>query len=61
MLRNNIIAGTILFLVLALNGITILRVNQRYIQNLYQTLFSQSQLCGEHMETTLLQFNIDIS
>jgi len=47
--------------VMALNGITILRVNQRYKEHLNQTLFSQSQRCGEHMETTLLQFSSDIS
>jgi len=61
MIRNNIIAGTILFVVMALNGITILRVNQRYTEYLNQTLFSQSQLCGGHMETTLLQFTSDIN
>ena len=48
-------------MVMALNGITILRVNQRYKEHLNQTLFSQSQRCGEHMETTLLQFSSDIS
>ncbi|MCK5693366.1 MAG: response regulator [Bacteroidales bacterium] len=61
MIRNNIIAGLILFVVLALNGITILRVNQRYTDYLNQSLFSQSQLCGEHMETTLLQLTSDIN
>lgn len=61
MVRNNIIAGVILFVVMALNGITILRVNQRYKEHLNQTLFLQSQRCGEHMETTLLQFSSDIS
>ncbi|NOR33583.1 MAG: response regulator [Bacteroidales bacterium] len=61
MLRNNIIAGVFLFVVMALNGITILHVNQRYKEHLNQTLFSQSQRCGEHMETTLLQFSSDIS
>jgi len=61
MVRNNIIAGVFLFVVMALNGITILRVNQRYKEHLNQTLFSQSQRCGEHMETTLLQFSSDIS
>ncbi len=48
-------------MVMVLNGITILRVNQRYKEHLNQTLFSQSQRCGEHMETTLLQFSSDIS
>lgn len=61
MVRNNIIAGVFLFVVMALNGITILHVNQRYKEHLNQTLFSQSQRCGEHMETTLLQFSSDIS
>jgi len=61
MIRNNIIAGIILFVVLALNGITILRVNQRYIDYLNQSLISQSELCGEHLETTLLQFSSDIN
>ena len=61
MLRNNIIAGVVLFVVLALNGITLLRVNQQYAEYLNQTLFSQSQRCGAYMETTLLQFSSDIS
>jgi len=61
MVRNNILAGVFLFVLMALNGIAILRVNQRYKDQLNQTLFSQSQRCGEHMETTLLQFSSDIS
>jgi PAS domain-containing protein len=61
MIRNNIIAGLILFVLLALNGFTILRVNQRYKEHLNQTLVSKSQLCGEHMEATLLKFSSDIS
>ena len=61
MIRSNIIAGFILFVVLALNGITILRVNQQYIEYLNRTLLSQSQRCGEHMEATLLQFSSDIN
>ena len=61
MVRNNILAGVFLFVLMALNGITILRVNQRYKEQLHQTLFSQSQRCGEYMETTLLQFSSDIS
>jgi signal transduction histidine kinase/CheY-like chemotaxis protein len=61
MIRNNILAGVILFVVLALNGITIYRVNQRYLDFLNQTLMSQSINCGEHMETTLLQFSSDIN
>ena len=61
MIRNNIIAGLILFALLALNGFAILRVNQRYKDHLNQTLVSKSQLCGEHMETTLLKFTSDIS
>ena len=61
MIRNNIIAGTILLVVLLLNGLAILRVNQRYSTYLNQTLLSQSRLCGENMETTLLQFSSDIN
>ncbi len=61
MIRTDIIAGLILFVVLALNGITILHVNQRYGKYQNQTLLSQSQLYGEHMETTLLQFSSDIN
>jgi len=61
MVRNNIVSGVVLFVVMALNGITLLRVNQRYTEYLNQTLFSQSQRCGEHMETTLNQFSSDIS
>jgi len=61
MIRNNIIAVTILLAVLVLNGLAILRVNQRYTEYRNQTLLSQSRLCGEHMETTLLQFSSDIN
>lgn len=61
MIRSNIIAGFILFLVLALNGITLIQVNQRYIKYLNQTLLSQSQLCGNQMESTLQQFSSDIN
>ena len=61
MVRNNIIAGIVLFAVLALNGLTIQRENQRYKKYLNQTLFSQVQHCGEYMETTLLQLTSDIS
>ncbi len=61
MIKNNLITGVILAVVLALNVITIYRVNQRYIENLNQTLLSQSVSCGENMETTLLQFSSDIN
>ncbi len=61
MIRNNIVAGLILFVLLALNGFTILRVNRRYIDHLNKTLLSKSQLCGDHMETTLLQFSSDVN
>ena len=45
----------------ALNGITIYSINKRYINYLNDTLLEQTQLCGEHMETTLLQFSSDIN
>jgi len=61
MIRNNFISGLILFLILALNGITIFLVQKRYINYLNESLFQQSQLCGEHMEGTLLQFSSDIN
>ncbi|MDF1573789.1 MAG: response regulator [Bacteroidales bacterium] len=61
MIRSNIITAFTLFLVLALNGTAILHVNQRYNDYLNRTLFSQSRLYGEHMETTLLQFSSDIN
>jgi len=61
MIRNNIIAGVILLVVLVLNGLAILRVNQRYSEYRYQSLLSQSRLCGEHMESTLSQFSSDIN
>lgn len=51
----------VLAVVLALNGLAILRLNQRYTEYLNQTLVSQSRLCGEYMETTLLQFSSDIN
>jgi len=61
MFRSNIISGLILFIILALNGLTIISINKRYISFLNETLRSQSQLSGEHMETTLLQFSSDIN
>ena len=61
MVRNNIIAGLILFVVLAMNGTIIFRINQRYTDSLNQALLSQSQSCGEHMEMTLLQLSRDIN
>jgi len=61
MIRSNFISGLILFIILALNGLTIYNVNKRYVNFLNTTLQKQSQLCGEHMETTLLQFSSDIN
>jgi signal transduction histidine kinase/DNA-binding response OmpR family regulator len=61
MFRNNVIAAAILILVLVLNGFTLLRVSQHYSEYLNQTLLSQSQLCGEHMENTLLQLTSDMN
>jgi hypothetical protein len=61
MIRSNIISGLILFAILALNALTILSVNKRYSSTLNENLVSQSQLSGEHMETTLLQFSSDIN
>ena len=61
MIRSNIISGFILFIILALNGITIYNINNRYVNFLNSTLLKQSQLCGEYMETTLLQFSSDIN
>ena len=61
MIRSNVISGLILFVILALNGITIFSINKRYVNYLNETLLSQTQLCGEHMESTLLQFSSDIN
>jgi signal transduction histidine kinase/CheY-like chemotaxis protein len=61
MIRSNIISGFILFVILALNGLTIYSINRRYVDYLNNTLLQQSQLCGEHLETTLLQFSSDIN
>jgi len=61
MIRSNAISGFILFVILALNGITIYSINQRYIKFLNETLLTQSRLCGEYMETNLLQFSSDIN
>ncbi len=61
MIRSNFISALILFIILALNGITIFSINKRYVNFLNESLQSQSQLCGEHMETTLLQFSSDIN
>jgi len=61
MIRSNFISGLMLFVILALNGITIFSINKRHVNFLNESLQSQSQLCGEHMETTLLQFSSDIN
>jgi len=61
MIRNNVISGLILFLILALNGITIFNINKRYVSFLTETLLMQAQQCGEHMENTLLLFSSDIN
>ena len=61
MSRNNILSGLTLFVILALNGITILSINKRFVDYVNDVLVSQSQLCGEFMETTLLQFSSDIN
>ena len=59
--RNNIIAASVLLLILVLNIATILMITQRQSQARYQILMSQSQLCGERLEKTLLQFSSDIN
>lgn len=51
----------ILGVILLLNGLTIVNINKRYITYLNETLMSQSRMCGEHMENTLLQFSSDIN
>ncbi len=61
MIRSNIISGVILFVILALNGIALISIHKRYTGFLNETLLEQSQLCGEHLETTLLQFASDIN
>ncbi len=61
MYKNSLIAGFVLFIILALNGITFFSINRRYITFLQSTLTSQCQLCGEHMEKTLLHFSSDIN
>ena len=61
MIRNNAISGLILFLILALNGLTIFNINKRYVNFLTETLLMQAQRCGEHMENTLLLFSSDIN
>jgi signal transduction histidine kinase/CheY-like chemotaxis protein len=61
MIRSNFISGLILFVILALNGLTIFSVNKRYVNFLNESLLQQSELCGEFMENTLLQFSSDIN
>ncbi len=61
MIKNNVISGLILFIILALNGLTIYNINKRYVDFLTETLLMQSQQCGEYMENTLLQFSSDIN
>ncbi len=61
MSRSNFLSGLILFIMLALNGITIRSINKRFVSYVNDLLISQSQLCGEHMETTLNQFDSDIN
>ena len=61
MIKNNIISLLILLVILLLNGLSFLNINRRYVSFLNETLMSQSQLCGEYMENTLLQFSSDIN
>ena len=61
MIKNNVISGLILLIILLLNGLTIFNINKRYVNFLNETLMSQAELCGEHMENTLLQFSSDIN
>jgi len=61
MSRNNLISGLILFVMLALNGATILSIHKRFVNYVNDLLITQSHLCGEHMETTLNQFSADIN
>ncbi len=61
MIKNNVISGLILFLILALNGLGIYNINKRYVNFLTETLLMQDQQCGEHMENTLLLFSNDIN
>ena len=61
MVRNNVISGLILFLILVMNGLTVLNINQRYVRFMTETLLMQSQQCGENMENTLLLFSSDIN
>ena len=61
MIKNNVISGLILFLILALNGLGIYNINKRYVNFLTETLLMQDQQCGEHMENTLLMFSNDIN
>jgi signal transduction histidine kinase/CheY-like chemotaxis protein len=61
MIRSNLISGLILFIILVLNALTIYNINKRYLNFLNSSLLKQSQLCGEYMETTLLQFSSDIN
>ena len=61
MSRNNLISGLILFVMLSLNGITILSIHKRFVTYVNELLISQSRLSGEHMETTLNQFTSDIN
>ncbi len=59
--RNNLISSLILFVMLALNGITIFSIHKRFVNYVNDLLVTQSNLCGEHMETTLNQFSNDIN
>lgn len=61
MLRSNLISISTLLLILVLNILTIFSVNQRYTDFLGETLVSQTELCGEQMETILNQFTSDIN
>lgn len=61
MVKNNVISGLILFLILTLNGLAIFNINKRYVDFMTETLLIQAQQCGEHMENTLLLFSSDIN
>ncbi|HDR68755.1 MAG TPA: hypothetical protein ENN61_06845, partial [Bacteroidaceae bacterium] len=61
MIKNYFIAAISLFLILLLNVIVIYSINQRFVNFLNTTLNNHSQLGGDYMESTLLQFDSDVN
>ncbi|MBN1132062.1 MAG: response regulator [Bacteroidales bacterium] len=61
MVRNYFISAFALLIILLLNGLTIYSINKRFVDFLNNTLTTQTQLSGNFMESTLMQFDSDVN